>query len=99
MFSRTLRSCKLSETLDRRDAVLKRHLFILASIVIGNSLATAAPAVETKYLLAHQETDPRFLTSIERIGPCKVSAPLVTGIRIPWQLYPQESVANHEEGS
>jgi TonB family protein len=91
---------------------MKRLLSNLAFIVVGNlsagdqfgitviGTASGAPAAETKYLFAHQEADPRFLTSIERIGPCKVSGPPVTGgIKIPWQLYPEVSVANHEEGS
>lgn len=78
---------------------MKCRSFVFASIAWGISVARIAAAEETSYLLAHQEADPRFLTSIERIGPCRVSTPPVSGIRVPWQIYPKESVANHEEGS
>jgi TonB family protein len=78
---------------------LKHDFLLLPLIAIGISMATVTPAKETQYLLAHQEADPRFLASIERVGPCKVSTPPVSGIRVPWQIYPKESVANHEEGS
>jgi hypothetical protein len=41
----------------------------LAFIAVGSSsesTALAAPATKTKYLVAHQEVDPRLITSIER---------------------------------
>jgi hypothetical protein len=80
---------------------VKRLSLTLACSVIGSSLASAATfAAEKQYLLVHREADPRFLISVERIGPCKVSVPAVSGgIRVPWQLYPKESVDRHEEGT
>ena len=55
---------------------------------------------EKQFLIARQEADPRFITSIERVGPCKVATPPEPkGIRVPWQLYPKESVDKHEEGT
>lgn len=77
---------------------MKHPLFVLVLIVTGNWVASAT-AEETKYLAAHNLADPRFLTSIERVGPCQISTPAVAGIRVPSQLYPPVSVANHEEGS
>ncbi len=68
----------------------------------GANLAMASPASdsEKQYLMTHHDADPRFLTSIERIGPCKVTTPAETkGIRVPWQLYPKASVDKHEEGT
>jgi outer membrane biosynthesis protein TonB len=75
----------------------------------GFGAANAAPAPpvpapvlasEKQFLVAHQEADPRFITSIERVGACKVTTPPFTeGIRFPWQLYPKESVDRHEEGT
>jgi outer membrane biosynthesis protein TonB len=61
--------------------------------------ATASDS-ETTYWIAHQKADPRFVTSIERMGPCKIPGPPLSteAIRIPWQIYPQEAVQNHEEG-
>jgi hypothetical protein len=32
----------------------------------------AVPNMETKYALEHLGTDPRFIVSIERVGPCKL---------------------------
>jgi len=91
---------------------MKYFLFTLAFIAGGNSSASvqsgsspestavAAPETETKYLATHQEVDPRFITSIERIGPCTVPGPPLTNvIRVPWQIYPKESVEKHEEGT
>jgi outer membrane biosynthesis protein TonB len=92
---------------------MKYFLFTLAFIAVGNSSASvqsgsspestavAAPETETKYLVTHQEVDPRFITSIERIGPCTVPGPpaLTNVIRVPWQIYPKESVEKHEEGT
>ena len=52
-----------------------------------------------KYLRVHQEADSRFLTSIERVGPCKVSTPPEPGIRVPSEIYPKMSVYQKEEGT
>jgi TonB family protein len=60
---------------------------------------SSVPASEKQFRIAHQEADPRFITSIERVGPCKVTTPPETGIRVPWQLYPKASVDKHEEGT
>jgi TonB family protein len=62
---------------------------------------STAPAAEKQFLLTHNPADKRFLTSIERVGACKVTTPPETGggIRVPWQIYPQESVDKHEEGT
>jgi hypothetical protein len=59
----------------------------------------SVPASEKQFRIAHQEADPRFITSIERVGPCKVTTPPETGIRVPWQLYPKASVDKHEDGT
>jgi hypothetical protein len=58
----------------------------------------AAPNMETKYALKHLETDPRFIVSIERVGRCKLpGSPISTAqLRIGSELYPEESVKNHE---
>lgn len=68
-------------------------------MAISISMVRIASAEETQYLLAHQESDSRFLTSIERVGPCTISTPPVPSIRVLWQIYPAESVAKHEEGT
>ena len=50
--------------------------------------------------MTHGQADSRFLTSIERVGACKITTPPETGgIRVPWQIYPQYSVDKHEEGT
>jgi outer membrane biosynthesis protein TonB len=61
----------------------------------------AVPNMETKYALKHLETDPRFIVSIERVGRCKLpGSPIsTTQLRIGSELYPEESVKNHEEGT
>jgi TonB family protein len=64
------------------------------------STVVTAPVSETSYLVAHQAADSRFITSIERTGPCKLlGPPLTTVIRVPWEIYPRESVEKHEEGT
>jgi outer membrane biosynthesis protein TonB len=63
-------------------------------------VASATDAAEKQFLIVRQEADPRFITSIERVGPCRITAPPETkGFRVPWQLYPKESVDKHEEGT
>jgi TonB family protein len=78
-----------------------RHLVRLAGVAIGSSfLLAAASADDKQFLVTHSQADSRFLTSIERVGKCKVTTPPETkGIRFPWQLYPKESVDRHEEGT
>jgi hypothetical protein len=61
--------------------------------------AVASPKTETKYLVAHLEADRRFITSIERSGPCTLPGPPVDAAKVPYQLYPAESVKQHEEGT
>jgi len=64
------------------------------------AIAADAAVPEKPFLITRQEADSRFITSIERVGPCKVTAkPETKGIRVPWQLYPKESVDRREEGS
>jgi hypothetical protein len=67
----------------------------------STSKAVAVPETKTKYLVVHQESDPHFITSVERIGPCTLrGTPLDTaGLTVPYQIYPAESVKKHEEGS
>ena len=60
--------------------------------------SSASPAGETKYMLLHKEGDPRFITSIQRLGRCEVPGDAHSGMRIPWQLYPNESKQRGEEG-
>jgi hypothetical protein len=92
---------------------MKRFLFALSLVVIaqfgGGTLKVTSAAdapvsavhlSEKQFLIARQEADSRFITSIERVGPCKVSTPPETPwIRVPWQLYPKASVDKHEEGT
>jgi outer membrane biosynthesis protein TonB len=62
---------------------------------------TAVANMETKYALERLETDPRFIVSIERVGPCDLpGSPISTAqLRIRSELYPEESAKNHEEGT
>jgi TonB family protein len=85
---------------------MKRLLSVLNLVIVTSicgatlEVASAADAAEKQFLIVRQEADTRFITSIERLGPCKVTAPPETnGIRVPWQLYPKESVDRHEEGT
>ncbi len=63
--------------------------------------AVPVPNTQTKYLMAHNEADQRFITSIERIGSCTLSGPPLrtAQLRVPYQLYPAVSANNHEEGT
>jgi hypothetical protein len=57
------------------------------------AMAGAASASEKQYLMTHQQADPRFLTSIERVGAYNLATPPETGgIHVPWQICPKESV-------
>ena len=49
----------------------------------------------------HLESDPRFITYIERNGPCTVPGPPrdTAHLIVPYQLYPAESVQRQEEGT
>ena len=49
--------------------------------------------------MTYQEQDSRFLTSIERVGSCKIKSDPVPVMRFAEQLYPKESIARHEEGT
>jgi outer membrane biosynthesis protein TonB len=74
------------------DATLK------AAKAADESALAAVHLSEKQFLFARQEADHQFITSIERVGPCKITAPPQSGIRVPWQLYPKASVDRHEEG-
>jgi TonB family protein len=85
---------------------MKRLLSVLNLVIVTSicgatlEVASAADPAEKQFLIVRQEADTRFITSIERLGPCRVTAPPETkGIRVPWQLYPKESVDRHEEGT
>jgi hypothetical protein len=65
------------------------------------SKAVAVRETKTQYLVGHQEADPRFITSVERTGPCTLRGPPLDSaqVTVPYQLYPAESVKKHEEGT
>ena len=100
----------------KRDGLpkMKYHITLAGVLFVGltssadaqseGSATTETAAVsdtETTYWVAHQKADPRFITSIERKGPCKIPGPPLPteAIRVPWQIYPKESVERHEEGT
>jgi len=66
---------------------------------VTSAADSPVPAPEKQFLVTRQEAESRFINSIERVGPCKVTTPIETGIRVPWQLYPKASVDKHEEGT
>jgi outer membrane biosynthesis protein TonB len=73
---------------------MKRILFCVVSAFV-----VAAPlAAEKAFLITHREADPRFLTSIERVGPCKISSDPVSEVRVPSEIYPKESADIGEVG-
>jgi outer membrane biosynthesis protein TonB len=83
-----------------------KRILCLSLVVVARlcgatlEVASATDAAEKQFLIVRQEADPRFITSIERVGPCGITAPPETkGFRVPWQLYPKESVDKHEEGT
>jgi len=71
------------------------------------------PALATIFAITGKRFSPRvvdrawisgsrspIITSIERVGPCRITAPPETkGFRVPSQPYPKESVDKHEEGT
>ena len=82
-----------------------RVIHVLGYIVLslfGSAVAAAENASSaTQYIVARQEGDPHFVTSITRLGDCRLPGPALTAsqIRVPWQLYPNESAQRHEEGT
>jgi TonB family protein len=51
--------------------------------------------------VTRQDSDPHFILSVMRSGTCKLrgNPHTVKNIRIPWELYPPESVRLREEGT
>jgi outer membrane biosynthesis protein TonB len=78
---------------------MRQLAFFVPWILTTNVLA--ADIDDTHYLVAHLAVDPRFINSIERVGGCKISGePIpISKVRVPYQLYPVQSVAGHEEGT
>jgi outer membrane biosynthesis protein TonB len=61
----------------------------------------SAPAAETAkpqsgFWLTHQAANSKALQSIERLGQCDVRGAPASRIRVPWQIYPKESVGREE---
>jgi len=61
----------------------------------------AQPKTQSGYRVVHQEADPRFITSIERVGSCTLPGPpLETAqVRVTEELHPRKSAERHEEGT
>lgn len=72
--------------------------FGLVFVAMCWSLGSGAAIAEKQFLLVHKKSDPRFLTSIERAGPCTISSDPVSEVRVPSEIYPQESVDKGETG-
>jgi TonB family protein len=62
-------------------------------------IASEAVASEPQYLLRHQEADARFITSIQRVGLCQITTPILERVSVPFQLYPKASIDRQEEGT
>jgi TonB family protein len=86
---------------DHKTPLLNRTLSCIAWCVCGSAVLGASSDNESQFLVTRQESDPHFIISIVRSGPCKLPGPPLTAsqIRIPWQLYPPESAQRHEEGT
>jgi TonB family protein len=86
---------------DHKTLLVNRTLSFIAWCVYGSAVLGASSDKESQFLVTRQESDPHFITSIVRSGPCKLPGPPLTAsqIRIPWQLYPSESAQHHEEGT
>ena len=69
----------------------------------NGSAPKAAPVSDTTttYSAGHLASDPRFITYLERNGPCTVPGPPRdnAGLIVPYQIYPAESLRRHEEGT
>ena len=90
----------MNRLLSALSLVLVSHLCGATLDVASAADAPASvPASDKQFLIVRQEADPRFITSIERVGPCKVTTPPQAAMRVPWQLYPKASVDKHEEGT
>jgi outer membrane biosynthesis protein TonB len=76
-----------------------RYLVFLA-IWISSTSVFAADYDDGHFLVVHQEADPRFINSIERVGDCKIPGEPIplSKVRVPWKLYPFASLAKHEQG-
>jgi outer membrane biosynthesis protein TonB len=68
-----------------------------ASLLIGPILY-AAPAAETDFAVTHKGSDPRFLTSVERVVPCVISSEPAAQISVPPKIYPKKSADTGEVG-
>lgn len=84
----------------RRAFFLCRYVFPLVAAFIGGYLAIpAGHAAEKQYLMTRNQADQRFLSSIERMGPCKISSDPVSEVRVPSEIYPKESADIGEVGA
>jgi hypothetical protein len=82
-----------------RQLIYTSRSAYLANLIIGTAfVAAAALPGEKSFVMTHREADSRFLTSIERVGPCEVSSDPVSQLRVPSEIYPKESVDRGETG-
>jgi len=87
-----------------RVAIILFLAFLAGPVAEGDEQSdgrSTAADTTTKYLETRQVTDPRFITSVERTGPCTLRGPPVENrpLMVPYQLYPPESLRRHEEGT
>jgi TonB family protein len=73
--------------------------FFVSLIFLAQPVASDTPAAnaETQFLVTRQKADPRFIIAMTRLGPCTIAGP-PKPIRIPYQLYPPESLRLREQG-
>jgi hypothetical protein len=77
--------CRLVNYYNTSTLSMKPLLVSVALAVI----ASEAVASEPQYLLRHQEADARFITSIQRVGLCQITTPILERVSVPFQLYPK----------
>lgn len=86
----------------RRDVERGRAWLALSFMTLGLCPSVTTPSSpepdDTLYHAEEWKDDPRFMVSITRLTACKITGAPATVLRVPWEIYPQESMRRHEQG-
>lgn len=68
------------------------------ALLLGSEYSRSADSSNTPYQITTRSEHPTWMLSITRLTSCEIKGPPTQVIRVPWELYPADSIHHVEEG-
>lgn len=76
---------------------MKRYFIFALILLFAHNAKSHSEGIN--YLVSELKSDPRYMISVTRLFACKIQGRPRSTIRVPWEIYPEESRRAEEEGT